>query len=70
MKKQHVSELIWIQSVLFLIIGMVIGGMSWQESRHLLVGVIAVALIAAYFIAKYQLKDFDNAMQYNDKKKR
>lgn len=69
MSKKDAINVAFYQSILYLIIGMILGLMDWQEHRYILMLIIVALTIGAQFIARYSLKEFDDAMQYNDKKK-
>ena len=48
---------------------MILGLMSWEEHRYILLLLIVALTVGAHYIASYSLKELDDAMQYNDKKK-
>lgn len=69
MSKKDAINVAFYQSILYLIIGMILGFMDWQEHRYILMLIVVTLTIGAQFIASYSLKELDDAMQYNDKKK-
>lgn len=69
MSKKDAINVAFYQSILYLIIGMILGLMSWEEHRYILLFLVVALTIGAQFIARYSLKELDDAMQYNDKKK-
>lgn len=69
MSKKDAINVAFYQSILYLIIGMVLGLMSWEEDRYILLLLIVALTVGAHYIARYSLKELDDAMQYNDKKK-
>ena len=48
---------------------MILGLMSWEEHRYILLLLIVALTVGAHYIASYSLKELDDAMQYNHKKK-
>lgn len=48
---------------------MILGFMDWKEHRYILMLIVVALTIGAQFIASYSLKELDDAMQYNHKKK-
>ena len=58
------------QSILYLIIGMFLGLIPWREHRYILMIILLILMIGAHYIAKYSIKEMENAVQYNDKKER
>ena len=70
MEKKHAISVAFYQSILYLIIGMILGFMDWKEHRYILILIVVALTIGAQFIASYSLKELDDAMQYNNKKKR
>lgn len=69
MSKKDAINVAFYQSILYLIIGMILGFMDWKEHRYILMFIVVALTIGAQFIASYSLKGLDDAMQYNDKKK-
>jgi hypothetical protein len=69
MSKKDAINVAFYQSILYLIIGMILGLMSWEEHRYILLLLIVALTVGAHYIASYSLKELDDAMQYNDKKK-
>lgn len=70
MSKKDVINVAFYQSILYLIIGMILGFMDWKEHRYILMFIVIALTIGAQFIASYSLKELDDAMQYNNKKER
>ena len=70
MEKKHAINVAFYQSILYLIIGMILGFMDWKEHRYILMFIIVALTIGAQFIASYSLKELDDAMQYNRKEER
>ena len=70
MSKKDAINVAFYQSILYLIIGMILGLMSWEEHRYILMLIVVALTIGAQFIASYSLKELDDAMQYNHKKER
>lgn len=70
MEKKHAINVAFYQSILYLIIGMILGFMDWKEHRYILMFIVVALTIGAQFIASYSLKELDDAMQYNHKKER
>lgn len=69
MSKKDAINVAFYQSILYLIIGMILGLMSWEEHRYILLLLIVALTVGAHYIASYLLKELDDAMQYNHKKK-
>lgn len=69
MSKKDAINVAFYQSILYLIIGMILGLMSWEEHRYILLLLIVALTVGAHYIVSYSLKELDDAMQYNDKKK-
>lgn len=69
MSKKDAINMAFYQSILYLVIGMILGFMDWKEHRYILMFLIVALTIGAYYLARYSLKELDDAMQYNDKKK-
>ena len=69
MEKKHAINVAFYQSVIYLIIGLALGIIPWQEHRYILTVILLSLIVAAHYIAKYSLKELDDAMQYNNKKK-
>lgn len=69
MEKKHAISVACYQSIFYLIIGLALGLIPWQEHRYLLIIILLALFIAAHYLAKYSLKELDDAMQYNHKKK-
>lgn len=69
MSKKDAINVAFYQSILYLIIGMILGLMSWEEHRYILLLLIVALIVGAHYIASYSLKELNDAMQYNDKKK-
>lgn len=70
MSKKDAINVAFYQSILYLIIGMILGFMDWKEHRYILMFIVIAITIGAQFIASYSLKELDDAMQYNHKKER
>lgn len=70
MEKKHAISVACYQSIFYLIIGLALGLIPWQEHRYLLIIILLALFIAAHYLAKYSLKELDDAMQYNHKKER
>lgn len=70
MSKKDAINVAFYQSILYLIIGMILGFMDWKEHRYILMFIIVALTIGAQFIASYSLKELDNAVQHNHKKER
>lgn len=69
MSKKDAINVAFYQSILYLIIGMILGFMDWKEHRYILMFIVVALTFGAQFIARYSLKELDDAMQYNHKKK-
>lgn len=69
MSKKDAINVAFYQSILYLIIGMILGFMDWQEHRYILMIFIVAFTIGAHYLARYSLKELDDAVQYNHKKK-
>lgn len=69
MSKKDAINVAFYQSILYLIIGMVLGLMSWEEHRYILLLLIVALTVGAHYIARYSLKELDDAVQHNHKKK-
>lgn len=69
MSKKDAINVAFYQSILYLIIGMILGFMDWKEHRYILMLLIVALTIGAHYLASYSLKELDDAMQYNHKKK-
>lgn len=70
MSKKDAINVAFYQSILYLIIGMILGFMDWKEHRYILMLIVVTLTIGAQFIASYSLKELDNAVQRNHKKER
>lgn len=70
MSKKDAINVAFYQSILYLIIGMILGFMDWKEHRYILMFIVIALTIGAQFIASYSLKELDNAVQHNHKKER
>ena len=70
MSKKDAINVAFYQSILYLIIGMILGFMDWKEHRYILMLIVIALTIGAQFIASYSLKELDNAVQHNHKKER
>ena len=70
MSKKDAINVAFYQSILYLIIGMILGFIDWKEHRYILMFIVIALTIGAQFIASYSLKELDDAMQYNHKKER
>ena len=70
MSKKDAINVAFYQSILYLIIGMILGFMDWKEHRYILMLIVVALTIGAQFIASYSLKELDNAIQHNHKKER
>lgn len=69
MSKKNAINVAFYQSILYLIIGMILGFMDWKEHRYILLFLVVALTVGAHYLASYSLKGLDDAMQYNDKKK-
>jgi len=69
MSKKDAINVAFYQSIIYLIICLALGLIPWQEHRYILAIILLALCIAAHYIAKYSLKELDDAMQYNHKKK-
>ena len=69
MSKKDAINVAFYQSILYLIIGMILGFMDWKEHRYILMLLIVALTVGAHYLASYSLKGLDDAMQYNHKKK-
>lgn len=69
MSKKDAINVAFYQSTLYLIIGMILGFMDWKEHRYILMLLIVALTVGAHYLASYSLKELDDAMQYNHKKK-
>ena len=70
MSKKDAINVAFYQSILYLIIGMILGLMSWEEHRYILLLLVVTLTVGAHYLASYSLKELDDAMQYNHKKER
>ena len=70
MSKKDAINVAFYQSILYLIIGMILGFMDWKEHRYILMFIVVALTIGAQFIASYSLKELDNAVQHKHKKER
>lgn len=70
MEKKHAINVAFYQSIIYLIIGLALGLVPWQEHRYILAIILLALCIAAHYIAKYSIEELDDAMQYNRKKER
>lgn len=70
MSKKDAINVAFYQSILYLIIGMILGFMDWKEHRYILMLIVVALTVGAQLIASYSLKELDDAMQYNREKKR
>lgn len=70
MEKKHAISVACYQSILYLIIGLALGLIPWQEHRYILMLILMALFIAAHYIAKYSIGELDNAMQHYDKEER
>lgn len=69
MSKKDAINVAFYQSILYLIIGMILGFMDWKEHRYILMLLIVALTVGAHYLASYSLKELDDAMQHNHKKK-
>lgn len=69
MSKKDAINVACHQSIFYLIIGLALGLIPWQEHRYILMLILMTLFIAAHYIAKYSLKELDDAVQHNHKKK-
>lgn len=69
MSKKDAINVAFYQSILYLIIGMILGFMDWKEHRYILMIFIVALTIGAHYLARYSLKELDDAVQHNHKKK-
>lgn len=70
MKKKDAINVAFYQSSIYLIIGLALGLIPWQEHRYILAIILLSLFVAAHYIAKHSLKELDDAMQYNRKEER
>ena len=70
MNKKNAINVAFYQSIIYLIIGLALGLVPWQEHRYILAIILLALCIAAHYIAKYSIEELDDAMQYNRKKER
>lgn len=70
MNKKNAINVAFYQSIIYLIIGLALGLIPWQEHRYILAVILLALFVAAHYIAKYSIEELDNAMQYNNKKER
>lgn len=70
MSKKDAINVAFYQSIIYLIIGLGLGLIPWQEHRYILAVILLALFVAAHYIAKYSIEELDNAMQYNNKKER
>lgn len=70
MSKKDAINVAFYQSVIYLIIGLALGLIPWQEHRYILAIILLALCIAAHYIAKYSIEELDDAMQYNRKEER
>lgn len=69
MSKKDAINVAFYQSILYLIIGMILGFMDWKEHRYILMLLIVALTVGAHYLASYSLKELDDAVQHNHKKK-
>ena len=69
MSKKDAINVAFYQSIIYLIIGLALGLIQWQEHRYILAIILLALFVAAHYIAKYSLKELDDAVQHNHKKK-
>lgn len=69
MSKKDAINVAFYQSIIYLIIGLALGLIPWQEHRYILAIILLALCVAAHYIAKYSIEELDDAMQYNHKKK-
>lgn len=70
MKKKDAINVAFYQSSIYLIIGLALGLIPWQEHRYILAIILLSLFVAAHYIAKHSSKEVDDAMQYNRKEER
>lgn len=70
MSKKDAINVAFYQSIIYLIIGLALGLIPWQEHRYILAVILLALFVAAHYIAKYSIEELENAMQYNNKKER
>lgn len=70
MRKKDAINVAFYQSIFYLIIGLALGLVPWQEHRYLLTIILLVLFIAAHYIAKYSIEELDDAMQHYNKEER
>lgn len=70
MRKKDAINVAFYQSIIYLIIGLALGLMPWQEHRYILAIILLALCIAAHYIAKYSIGELEDAMQYNHKEER
>lgn len=69
MSKKDAINVAFYQSILYLIIGMILGFMDWKEHRYILMLLIVALTVGAHYLASYSLKELDDAVQHNHKEK-
>lgn len=70
MKQKHAINVAFGQSVIYLIIGMLLGLIPWSEHRYIVTAILLLLVIAAHYIAKYLIKEKEDAIQYNNSEER
>lgn len=70
MKKKDAINVAFYQSSIYLIIGLALGLIPWQEHRYILMVILLALFVAAHYIAKYSIEELDDAMQHNYKEER
>lgn len=70
MKKKHAINVAFYQSIIYLIIGLALGLVPWQEHRYILTVILLALFVAAHYIAKYSIEELDDAMQHHSKKEK
>lgn len=64
MSKKDAINVAFYQSILYLIIGMILGFMDWKEHRYILMLIVVALTVGAHYIASYSLKELDDAIYY------
>lgn len=70
MSKKDAINVAFYQSIIYLIIGLALGLVPWQEHRYILAIILLALCIAAHYIAKYSIEELDDAIQHYNKKER
>ncbi len=70
MRKKDAINVAFYQSSIYLIIGLALGLIPWQEHRYILTVILLALFVAAHYIAKYSIEELDDAMQHYNKEER